>query len=62
MGKLGVALGPQEFLDTNMLVSAMQKSSVEGIAQSERFLVAVESRYKTLWATLLVKIDGILPV
>ena len=35
LGKLGAALGPQEFLDTNMLVSAMRKSSIGGIAQRE---------------------------
>ena len=35
LGKLRVALGPQEFLDTNMLVSATRKSRVGGIAQSE---------------------------
>ena len=32
---LGVPLGPQGFLDTNMLVSATQKSRVRGLAQCE---------------------------
>ena len=35
LGKLGVALSPQGFLGTNMLVSATQKSRVGGIAHRE---------------------------
>ena len=44
----GVTLGPQAFLDINMLVSATRKSRVEGIAQREPqhewFCIAVEYR------------------
>ena len=35
LGPLGFAFGPLGFLDTNMLVSATQKSRVGGTAQRE---------------------------
>ena len=35
LAKLVAALGPQRFLDTNMLISATQKSRVGGMAQRE---------------------------
>ena len=48
LGKLGVALGPQDFLDTNILVLAKRKSHVGWITQPEdpmrRVCVPVEYR------------------
>ena len=46
LGRLGFALGPQGYLDTNMSVSATRKFPVGDLAQRKGLRVAVEYRLK----------------
>ena len=54
LGRLGVVLGPQGFLDTSMLVYVMRNCCIGGLNQQEWFHVIIEHGLLKVFLTVLI--------